>query len=247
MSNNTLMTTRKYQKVPGGSVNTHSHHYNELVYYSKGNGSTVIDGKTYQYSANQFTVIPATVEHSERHDSDVRIYCIGWISDTPCPTGLFDDGGGAIKMVVSAIFAEAFDQPPEYAAMLQAKLDELLILVKRNHCWNNSHPSIKELKFILNYINENYYEKLLFKELAHQLHYSYDYFRHLFKKTTGQSPQQYLLQVRLNNARDLLLHSDFSCTEIAQRCGFSNSSQFSKLFKQHYGVPPLSFRNGVEL
>ena len=74
---------------------------------------------------------------------------------------------------------------------------------------------------------------------------SYDYFQHKFKELTGFSPQQFLLNQRLLAAKELLQNSRLSCTEIAYRCGFSTSAQFSMLFKTHLGMSPLAFRNSL--
>lgn len=63
---------------------------------------------------------------------------------------------------------------------------------------------------------------------------------------TGLTPVAYVLQVRLNYARRMILNEDTSLTTIASRCGFQNLSHFSKAFKQQYGLSPLQFRKSVD-
>ncbi|MBQ8143763.1 MAG: helix-turn-helix transcriptional regulator, partial [Butyricicoccus sp.] len=94
----------------------------------------------------------------------------------------------------------------------------------------------------IHYIEENYHEKIVLAECARQLNLSYDHFQHKFKALTGLSPKQYLTRQRLSAAKNLLLSGTLSCTEIAQRCGFSTSAQFSALFKKEFGCAPTQFQ-----
>ena len=76
--------------------------------------------------------------------------------------------------------------------------------------------------------------------------YSYDYFRHYFKKQYGMSPQSYLINVRLENAYSMLSSTpDISITEVAISCGFSDSSQFSVMFSRHFGTSPKKFQKSI--
>ena len=99
---------------------------------------------------------------------------------------------------------------------------------------------------MINYISENYYNKIQFKNLAKQLNFSYDYFQHRFKQLTGFSPQQFLIEKRINAAENMLKENDLNCTEISYRCGFSNSAQFSAIFKQKKGITPLQYRKNLD-
>jgi len=81
------------------------------------------------------------------------------------------------------------------------------------------------------------------KKYAEQLNISYDYFRHKFKEMTGLSPQEYITNKKLESAAIMLSSTFFSCSEIAEKCGFSNSAQFSKMFKEKYNMSPKQYRN----
>ena len=74
------------------------------------------------------------------------------------------------------------------------------------------------------------------------MNFSYDYFQHRFKEITGYSPQQFLIHRRIEAAQTMLTDNSGNCTEIAQRCGFSNSAQFSALFKRETGYSPQQWR-----
>jgi len=79
-------------------------------------------------------------------------------------------------------------------------------------------------------------------DCAKQLNLSYDYFQHKFKAITGCSPQQFLIKQRLKASKKLLKEGELNCTEIAFRCGFSTSAQYSALFKKEYGSSPLQYQ-----
>ena len=74
------------------------------------------------------------------------------------------------------------------------------------------------------------------------MHISYDYFQHRFKEIVGESPQQFLVRKRVEAAEGLLADGTLSCTEIAYQCGFSNSAQFSAIFKREKGITPRQYQ-----
>lgn len=90
---------------------------------------------------------------------------------------------------------------------------------------------------------ENHYDDLLpLGRLAEISHYSVRHFIRLFKEAYRATPQRYLLEIRIKHAELLLSDSDMTVTEIAQRCGFSDSNYFSSAFRRHTGKSPLAYR-----
>ena len=67
------------------------------------------------------------------------------------------------------------------------------------------------------------------------------YIRH-FEALNGKTLNQYLTKIRIKNASDLLLNTNLTITEISMRCGFFDSSHFSKIFKKYKGKLPLQYR-----
>lgn len=92
------------------------------------------------------------------------------------------------------------------------------------------------------YLLDHSAEQVDMNDLARRVGLSYSRFRFVFKESTGTSPLQYHLDIRLNKARELLLQSDLSITEIADRIGFSDVFYFSRLFKKKKGCSPNSYR-----
>lgn len=99
-----------------------------------------------------------------------------------------------------------------------------------------------QLLQVLDYINDHLDQNIRLVDLAALLDISQFHFSHLFKQTLGVSPYQYLLQQRVERAKQLLKQTDRSIMEIAFQCGFSSHSHLSKQFRQLTGLTPKAFR-----
>jgi AraC-like DNA-binding protein len=80
------------------------------------------------------------------------------------------------------------------------------------------------------------------KTLAQELGVSYSWFRHMFVAHTGLSPHQYLMELRIVCARNLLTGTELSVKEIALQTGFADEHYFSRLFRQKLNVTPSQWR-----
>lgn len=79
-------------------------------------------------------------------------------------------------------------------------------------------------------------------KLAAACNISEVYFRKLFTKHFGISPKQYIIDVRMQRAKQLLAEGAWSAAAIAEQCGFSNPYHFCRLFKEHTGTTPAAYR-----
>lgn len=117
-----------------------------------------------------------------------------------------------------------------------------LINVVASHHKLNYEPTeqlINKAKFLLQESLEN---AVNIEELAQQLPMSYSKFRKAFKAITGQSPNQYHLNLKLDKAKELLLSTTLSISEIAYQTGFESALYFSRIFKTKNKVSPKLFR-----
>jgi len=80
-------------------------------------------------------------------------------------------------------------------------------------------------------------------EVAERLGLGYSWFRKAFKKYAGISPAQFQLQIRLQRAKELLLNTNLSVSEIAYELTFDTPGQFSTFFRQKANMTPKEFRN----
>ena len=89
-----------------------------------------------------------------------------------------------------------------------------------------------------NYIAMHYSDKLTVKHLAKQVNLDEAYFGHLFKHETGMTVHQYITQVRVRNAENMLQSGNYKIHEVGEHCGFSDVFHFYKSFKALRGFPP---------
>jgi Response regulator containing CheY-like receiver domain and AraC-type DNA-binding domain len=94
---------------------------------------------------------------------------------------------------------------------------------------------------ILNCIQKNY-PYITLKDLAKDFHFHENYLSRMIKEKTQRSFRDILSQIRLDEAEKLLLDTDLSVTQIAEKVGYRKPTFFYKLFKEHHGVTPMEFR-----
>ncbi|HEX4650785.1 MAG TPA: AraC family transcriptional regulator [Granulicella sp.] len=92
------------------------------------------------------------------------------------------------------------------------------------------------------YIQENLDQPLSLDDLAKIALVSPNYFISLFQQSTGLTPHKYVLQQRVEYAKELLAYSKLSLIEIAHKCGFPDQSQFTTTFRRHLGVTPGQYK-----
>ena len=103
----------------------------------------------------------------------------------------------------------------------------------------------RPLQRVVSYINENLQDALGLAELARIAELSPHHFATAFKASTGISPHRYIIERRLDRARELLRRSENSISEIAYAVGFSSQSHLSAHFRRTMGLTPRRFRQSL--
>lgn len=235
-----------YASKNGNNVREHRHECYEIVYYLSCSGYTEIDGRRYDFSPGTLALLPPQTPHTEVCEHGGRLMYIGFdtnIAGLP-GAGIYRFGDERISALMREILDEVRRQKPNYELMTRAKLSELCVILTR--CAAHSPGRTRDISYVKNYIDENYNLKINFALIAAQCGCSYSCLRHKFKQLYGVAPQNYLVKVRLENARAMLSAGERNCTEVCYCCGFSNSSQFSKMFKREYGITPKNIKKGAE-
>lgn len=94
----------------------------------------------------------------------------------------------------------------------------------------------------LKYIFLHYREDITISAIAQTLYVSEEHFSREFKKEIGINPKQYITKLRLEYAKNMMLSSTLSLSNIALKCGFNNPTAFSRAFHKLYGITPNKFR-----
>ena len=104
------------------------------------------------------------------------------------------------------------------------------------------YHNVIRLRPVIEYITENYGEKIYIETLSDMVSLSPDYFTKMFKDSIGKTPIDYINGVRVNHSLRLLTMTDTPINEIADRLGFSNPNYFHKIFKSYMNTSPLAYR-----
>lgn len=101
---------------------------------------------------------------------------------------------------------------------------------------------IKNISAALSWIDKNYFSQISNDDLSEQLALSTSYFEHVFKDSVGETPMNYLKQVRIAHARQIICNENITMTELATRVGFANVAAMNKAFKEIIGITPYQYK-----
>ncbi len=219
----------------------------EVLYLKSGSGTIVSGTNVMAYQAGDvFFAAPnytrtTSCIHPTQYEC-IRFQVVGEVHDLA--SGLYRCSDSAVADLFKTIFTEYYRKDYKYYDLSNLKLQEMMILLSRQLTVNTS--SDQNIHNLIKQIDTNLEFEMTVQEMAESLNYNYDYFRHKFKSITGQSATNYINNKRIENACKLLKENKYTCTEIANMCGFSSSSQFSKLFKRDIGISPMSYQKHVK-
>lgn len=96
---------------------------------------------------------------------------------------------------------------------------------------------------VIQYLHEHVSEPFDSRHMERELHYDFDYMSRCLKQYTNMTPLQYKHHLQIERAKSLLLQTDLSVKEIAERAGQPDSNYFVRLFRKHVGVSPGRYRS----
>lgn len=156
-----------------------------------------------------------------------------------------------IGLIIERLTLEMAEQGPDYDLILQSSMIQYLVLISRAARQALSVTPLRQyagrakrlfrLETARQYLQQNYQQELTNDDIASQAHLSPFHFARLFKEAFGIAPHQYQLQLRIEEAKRLLVMTDMPIAQIAERLGYSSPEYFSRVFSSKVGVPPRSF------
>lgn len=125
---------------------------------------------------------------------------------------------------------------------------QLLIMIGRHaqkNTRNIKNTSFAEIELAADYFYEHYRENINIEAYVESICQNNSTFFRKFKLYTGMTPLQYILDIRLSNAKKLLETTNYSINEIALVVGYDNALYFSRLFHKHVGISPKEYRKSL--
>lgn len=226
-------------------IQMHTHKYNEITYYISGNGSTKIGSTVYEYKPKTFAFYKAGTAHNEINPepSDIIWMHFSWnIEGLNLKEGVYEDTDGQLFACLQRLRNITLEQKKYRKLLIESYLAQALITAAAQQGDHETAETNINWLQIVDHIDANITHNIDFVSLAHDYHYSYDRFRHLFREHFGISLHAYLTNQRIIHAKRLLKSTTFGLTDIAYNCGFNSSSQFANIFKKHTGLTPKEYR-----
>ena len=159
----------------------------------------------------------------------------------------FDSSDTTLSTLIMSLENELRNKNTGYKIQVKYLLLSALIHIMRNYANTRRDTEFiggkttEQLKCAMLYIDSNLENRLTLKDIADTACMTQTYFSSVFKKFNGISPWEYITIKRVEMAINMLRTSDLSKLEIAERCGFSSSSNFYKVFLKVTGKHPKDF------
>ncbi|MFD2615653.1 AraC family transcriptional regulator [Paenibacillus gansuensis] len=143
------------------------------------------------------------------------------------------------KQRFANLFIQWLGKRSYFELMAKFLLSELFILIAQESTEHRASPSKERLVWnIQDYMLHNYRKNITIEELASLAEISPNYVTVLFKSVVGTTPIQYLHQIRINTALDLLKNTQMTVGDIAEYLGYCDQAYFNRIFKKWMGIAP---------
>lgn len=235
----------------------HWHDYYELEIILSGEGTTVINGKNYHVSKGSLFFLTPTDFHYYMPYDNIRLInvafsssCIEFSNLTEILSSIGfitcninDDLINYFSLMINTIRNEINSEEylgKQYTVYLLYCI--LIVLFRINKNSNANEKLDSTVQNILYYINNHFKEQISLDTISEFTGYSTGYICRIFKAALNCTIKEYITNLRLTHAEQLLMYTNESISDIAYFCGFSSLSHFLNIFKQKHKISPRSFR-----
>ena len=149
-----------------------------------------------------------------------------------------------VEFLLNNLFWELNGKEDGYEGIMRNLLENLIIVLSRQYSKIEAHEAMSLMKIgeAIDYLEKNFEKHIKLQYLAEIACMSERHFYRIFKNATGESPINYLIQIRLQQSRYLLRSTNMPVSDIAYEAGFSDHNYFTKKFKRASGMTPIKYR-----
>ncbi len=147
-----------------------------------------------------------------------------------------------LKTAIKVRAIDYIEKPVDIAALHDALLRSTSILQEIHKSKLETAPYSRAIADVIQYIMQHFQQDFTIEFLASQVYLSTNYLSSRFKAETGKTINQYITNLRIEQAKNLLKGTSKTVAEIAAAVGYSDEKYFSRLFAKTTGVTPTQFR-----
>lgn len=232
------------------NIPIHMHDNWEFIYCTSGSGKLVFKDQELYYKTGDIAIIPSSFPHSNQSDDGfTNIYINMDNASLPIknPTIISDDASKHILEAFESLYYHYYSNI-EKRSLIVSSLGMLIL------SYFVAHQETSDVSTIVQKIEANILENFAdcyydLNDYLKQFYFSNDYIRKLFKKELGITPNQYLIDKRLQTSANLLQslsQENSNISDIAITCGFKDPLYFSRMFKKKYSVSPSEYAKKSE-
>ncbi len=227
----------------------HDHAAWEIVLNMHGNGYTIIGENRYEFGPGSIICQPPNIPHSKYsvegfNDIYMQLtyFPLEKIAKDQCPIFFQDDNEKsfeALILMAHKAYHEKINNHIAYVDSLLEAMNQLLI------SWQNCPPEEKDIEELKKLLIKSFSDpEFTINQILSESPYSKDHLRRRFKKATGQTPGEYLVDLRIEHAKKLMSENrilQYNIAEIGAMSGYYDSHYFSRIFKKKTGMTPTEF------
>ena len=224
-------------------IERHEIKFNELTFLISGEMTYYVNDIAHTITSGDIIYVPSgSIRQREIGETLNDYLSINFHADTVLDLDTVLKGciNNEVKLLLN-YFETAYSSPStDMQAKLKLALETLILQITDNLYDSYTSPLSAE---IISFISSHYTEKITLNDISQATFYSAAYCENEFKKTTGKSIINYLIDVRINAAKKLLAESSMSCARIAAAVGFDDANYFSRISKKRTGYSPIRYRD----
>ena len=239
----------------------HEHKFYELEVTLLGSGTQVINGTSYPMRRGEMHIIRPGDVHSFDTDGSLKTFMVqfspkhvsaemftelgregrplvAYLGNDECDA--FENICNSLEIFKAGNGTTSSDTVCRFVDLMLSIFYDSLNSSKRIRSGSNDYKD--QIQQILDWMQMHYRTGIAADDIAKQFHFNTAYLRRLFKERVGVSIMQYLKELRLEYAKNLLVMTNLKISEVCDRSGYGSMPTFISDFKKKYHHAPLAFR-----
>lgn len=229
------------------NLTKHAHHTIELIYLVEAKARINMESKVLYGTLGDMLIYPPGHMHEEQVGAETKQICMYLRFDIKSKGVLktpfqLKDSTHKIYWILKEL-VETYQEEASISneRLIKLYIEALLLNIKKN-LELSIDKKIDLVEGVVHYVKNNYKEELTVEKLSDLFFVSPSYLSRIFVKGKGISPMQYVMKIRIENAKKLLGIQDISIAEIAEAVGIGDPKYFSRVFKKETAYTPSEFR-----